>query len=416
MLKNTAALTVFLLSFALFANVGVFDGSGQTPALVKTADIQMVEEVVVMHPSPGRYPIDLSCRNLDKMEFDCKFILRNLSGKSVTVPVGFPIAAERRFAKKDAEYLIDQYKFSVSCGNENYKISFVPYDTKKKFSEIFLWEMSFAPHEEKLLNVKYTVHGYFGMALAEKKTGDPGGEGFLPYKNEYLHFLSLGIGQMQQYITGTASSWAGRVEKATFRYYHTDFEKYLCERGAWHESNSDRKKRLGNLKKSDSVFDVWNPRMPMLCRWTPERVKWQKTVDERGVPCLELNYAPFIPDANGIIEFFYLHIGMPRNEEEFEAIFRSIKKDVDSSYANCLRIRKNKPDVYAKNIKYWERQHPYTPQVRKNVADAVLEFYGIDANNEEIKDFLNNQCWYPQKNPPHITEDFKKYLLEISKE
>ncbi|MBE6405780.1 MAG: hypothetical protein E7040_07145, partial [Lentisphaerae bacterium] len=75
-------LTLCLLLFVFiscFGNAGVFRGSGQTPALGKTDQIQMVEEEIIMIPHRGNYPVDTSCRNLDKMDFRCRFILRNLT-------------------------------------------------------------------------------------------------------------------------------------------------------------------------------------------------------------------------------------------------------------------------------------------------------------------------------------------------
>ena len=414
-MKFKIALAFFIFSAAveLFANVGIFTGGGETPLPGKSVDIQMVEELVEMYPEPGKYPVDLSCRNLDKMYFYCTFKLRNLSNKSIAVPVGFPVSDGSMVTPLDTDVLVKKFKFSASVNGKEYKVRYIPYDKHKTFSDIFMWEMDFLPGEEKVLRVKYCVSGYFGMVMAEKKTGDMVNEAFLPYRKQYLHYLSLGIGQMQQYVTGTASSWAGKVEKATFRYYHTDFEKYLSQRGAWHESKSERKKRLNGLKTAE---EIWNPQMPMLYRWTPERSRWRDTKNAQGIPCLELNYSPFTPDIKSKIEISYFFIAMPRNVEEFDAIHRIIKKDIDTTYASSLRLQKYKPDVYAKHIKYWSRVQPYSSRVKKQIADVVLEFYGIKRNNAEIRDFLINQFWYPQKNPPQITEDFKKYLLEISGE
>ena len=86
---------LFLVFVSCFGNAGVFRGSGQTPALGKTDQIQMVEEEIIMFPRRGDYPVDTSCRNLDKMDFRCRFILRNLSDKKVVIPVGFPLDTEK---------------------------------------------------------------------------------------------------------------------------------------------------------------------------------------------------------------------------------------------------------------------------------------------------------------------------------
>ena len=50
-------LTLCLLLFVFiscFGNAGVFRGSGQTPALGKTDQIQMVEEEIIMFPRRKR--------------------------------------------------------------------------------------------------------------------------------------------------------------------------------------------------------------------------------------------------------------------------------------------------------------------------------------------------------------------------
>ena len=53
--------------------------------------------------------------------------------------------------------------------------------------------------------------------------------------------------------------------------------------------------------------------------------------------------------------------------------------------------------------------------VERNLADAVLEFYGIPRNNPDIKEFLELQCWYPVKNPPKIDEAYREFLLKVSR-
>ena len=62
---------------------------------------------------------------------------------------------------------------------------------------------------------------------------------------------------------------------------------------------------------------------------------------------------------------------------------------------------------------YWQRVGPYTPAVERNLADAVLEFYGIRRNNPEIRDFLERQCWYPAE-PRPIDPALKKHLLKAA--
>ena len=226
---------LFLIAVSCFGNVGVFGGSGQTPMLEKTADIQMVEEEIIMIPRRGNYPVDTSCRNLDKMDFRCRFILRNLSDKKVVLPVGFPLDVELRYLwdekrQYNQQAIISFYAFTAGTKDKTFPVRFVPWDKKKKFSQLFLWEMSFEPKEEIELLVNYTMPGYMGLDMTIRNRD---WDNRKPYKCDYLDELTGGSGQAQFYVTETGSSWAGVIEKAVFRYYPYDFEEYLAKRGAW---------------------------------------------------------------------------------------------------------------------------------------------------------------------------------------
>ena len=50
----------------------------------------------------------------------------------------------------------------------------------------------------------------------------------------------------------------------------------------------------------------------------------------------------------------------------------------------------------------------------KNTADVILEFYGIESGNEDIKGFLKEQVWYPAKEPKEIDPKLKEELLKYS--
>ena len=80
--------------------------------------------------------------------------------------------------------------------NETFPVRFVPYDRERKFSNIFLWKMTFQPGEEVLLKVFYITGGYLGLGSTLRDPTQP-----VHYRHEYLHSLDYGIGEMQQYIT-----------------------------------------------------------------------------------------------------------------------------------------------------------------------------------------------------------------------
>ena len=104
---------------------------------------------------------------------------------------------------------------------------------------------------------------------------------------------------------------------------------------------------------------------------------------------------------------------IPIDAEQFERYCTAVKHHLKKQ-REFKELAKNKnPKAYEK---YWKhRMIPaYGPEVRKNIADVILEFYGIARNNPEIADFLADQMWYPVKTPPQIKDDYKQTLLKIS--
>ena len=407
----------FLISVSCFGNVGVFGGSGQTPMLEKTADIQMVEEEIIMIPRRGNYPVDTSCRNLDKMDFRCRFILRNLSDKKVVLPVGFPLDVELRYLwdekrQYNQQAIISFYAFTAGTKDKTFPVRFVPWDKKKKFSQLFLWEMTFEPKEEIELLVNYTMPGYMGLDMTIRNRD---WDNRKLYKCDYLDELTGGSGQAQFYVTETGSSWVGVIEKAVFRYYPYDFEEYLAKRGAWEESRKNRKKRLEMRKKkpNDSRW-LLSPDMPMIRTWNPAFEQWQpKQGEHKSDRYLELVFQPYKPEKKDNIRIGYTFVCMPQTAEEFEAYCCVIKGKLKRNAEFKEKAKTANPKLYEK---YWKNRNipPYGAAVRKNIADVILEFYGIARNNPEIADFLADQMWYPVKTPPQIKDDYKQMLLKIS--
>ena len=416
MKKFLTVCLLFLIAVSCFGNVGVFRGSGQTPVLTETDQIQMVEEEIIMFPCRGNYPVDPSCRNLDKMNFRCRFILRNLTDKKVVLPVGFPLDTEARLqddkGNANQSQIISHYGFTVGTKNKTFPVRFVPWDKKKKFSQIFLWEMTFEPKQEIELFVNYTMEGYLGLDSTRRNRD---WDKYKLYKCDYLEDLTGGIGQAQFYVTETGSSWAGVIEKAVFRYYPYDFEEYLAKRGAWEESLKERKKRLETRKKKPAdMWQIFSPDMPMLRTWNPTFEQWQpKQGKHKRDRYLELVFQPYKPEKKDNIRIGYTFVCMPQTAEEFELLCTVVNAKLEKQAIFKERLKKNHPDRYEK---YWKNRNipPYGAAVRKNIADVILEFYGIARNNPEIADFLADQMWYPVKTPPQIKDDYKQMLLKIS--
>ena len=418
-MKRLLSSILLFAAVSLFANAGVFRGSGQTVVLDSTAQIQMVEEVVTMMPIRGHYPIEGSCRNLDPMKFHCVFKLRNLTDQAVTVPVGFPISTEALYFHEPAQInqaeAIARFGFVAGTKEECYPVRYVPFDRKKKFSNIFLWEMTFRPKQEIELVVCYTMEGYMGLA-GTRKVGTSAPPWKIPYRHTYLKHLEMAAGEGHQYITHTGKSWAGKIEKATFRITPFDFEKYLRQRGAFEEQ---RKK---NTKPQTQLLIDLLAAAPMVRNWSLEDDRWKLVKDKRGRDLhLELVFAPFEPKSKADdLQIHYIFPAIPATAELFDRLLAFVKKNMEREYAkrdemlkfwtDPQRAKDRPADQIKEATEHWQKLEPYSPAVERNLADAVLEFYGIRRNNPEIKDFLEIQCWYPAE-PRPIDPKLKERLL-----
>lgn len=418
-MKRLLMLLLLVAEASLFANAGVFRGSGQTVVLDSTAKIQMVEEIITMTPMRGHYPVDSSCRNMDPMKFHCVFKLRNLTDQTAMVQVGFPISTEALWFRDGSQIhqteVIAGFGFVAGTREKSYPVRYVPFDQKKKFSNIFLWDMTFQPKQEIELVVCYTMHGYLGMAHTRR--GNKPWERL--FKHTYLKMLEVAAGEGHQYVTETGKSWAGKIEKATFRITPFAFEKYLSKRGAFEEKlEKPKKKDPGRQIMIDLLAAA-----PMVRNWLPDYKKWSLVKDKRGRDLfLELVYAPFEPKSKADdLSFFYVFPCIPMTAENFDLLLDDVKKKMEEEHAMREKMLKfwtdaEKKGTYpAKQIKtateHWRNLEPYSPAVERNLADVILEFYGIRRNNPEIRDFLELQCWYPAE-PRPIEPELKERLLK----
>ena len=412
-MKHLLNSLLFFAATSLFANAGVFRGSGQTVVLDSTAQIQMAEEVITMIPMRGNYPVDSSCRNMDPMKFHCVFKLRNLTEEKHVVQVGFPISTQALWFQDETQInqteVIARFGFVAGTKEKSFPVRYVPFDKDKKFSNIFIWDMTFAPKEEIELIVSYTMQGYMGMATT-RKIGVPWEYNL---KHDYLHNLEMAVGESHMYITETGKSWAGKIEKATFRIAPFDFEKYLTERGAFEGKKLNSSQNIqSNMINSASMIRCWQPKYE----------QWSLVKDKQGRNLyLELVYTPFEPKSNADdLVFSYLFPCIPTTAEQFDQLLAYVKKVIDAQCSKREKMlkfwtdaekKKTHPAEQIKNsTEYWQNVSPYTSAVERNLADAVLEFYGIHRDNPEIKDFLEIQCWYPAEQRP-IDPELKTRLL-----
>ena len=416
-----SAVFAVLWSGVLFGNVGVFRGSGQSVVLDSSEQIQMVEELVEMRPRRGDYPVDTSGQNLDKMDFRCRFLLRNLSDKKVTILVGFPLDTQARLLAPngaiDQSRIIGHYGFVAGTKDRTFPVRFVPWDKDKKFSKIFLWEMTFEPKQEIDLSVSYTTEGYAVLAMTFY-----GGAEAMSYCDRYSEYIALARKEGQSYVTGTGSCWAGKIEKAVFRYYPFAFEEYLGRRGIEDETDERREKRFNNVERKPQYFDHIVGNRRFFRKWAPSPDKWKLVPgrpNHRYESCLELTFAPFTPKVGDRISIGYVFPLLPENIKAFEAFCANAKDQLTRREQAKTKIladpewKKKNP----KNYEYWSKAkvEPYSPKIRKDLADIILEYYGVETGNPDIRGFVTKQIWYPVKNQPPMDEAYKSFLLKISR-
>ncbi len=107
-----SALLIALCRIAL-GNTGVFFGSGHSLQLIKTADVQMVAEDVLITPNCGFSAIK------QWADFRCRFLLKNRSNKTVKIQVGFPLDRELvgppPHPAEDTEKVLDYHFIRARC-------------------------------------------------------------------------------------------------------------------------------------------------------------------------------------------------------------------------------------------------------------------------------------------------------------
>jgi hypothetical protein len=317
--------------------------------------------------------------------------------------------------KIDQAEVVARFGFVAGTKDKTFPIRYVPFDKKKKFSNIFLWDMTFQPKEEIELVVSYTMQGYLGLASTRMNKDRYWEKRMRPH---YLQILEMAVGEGNMYVTETGKSWAGKIEKATFRIVPFDFEKYLSQRGAFEGERAESK------RGKDVQIDIFAT-APLVRYWSPSYEMWQLVKDKLGRELyLELVFAPFEPKGKeDSLTFWYIFPCIPTTAEQFDRLLTKVKEEVEREYAvrgKRLAIFEKRLNDKTENrklneemIAFWKGVGPYSPAVERNLADAVLEFYGIPRNNPEIKEFLELQCWYPAS-PRPIDPALKKRLLELS--
>ena len=350
------ALPIVFLAFASqlsVANVGVFTGYGHSIELTSTDRIKMVREEVTIIPGRGRFHFSGSVPGMDRVEYDCRFELKNLSEDPTKIQVAFPLNSQFLSPPYDrdqkVEDLVAQYRFIVQEGAKIYSLRYTPGDREKKLNNLFLWDLEFKAGETKNLRVSYAMPISMTLASSTKDQSEESNT------QPWLKGLETCMLEIFGYVTETGQSWSGSIDEATFRVYTKGFDDYLLERPAMEGvTEEDRAEYLKQMP-------VWRP---VVCR-IMEPSGWKMT--KQGF--WEIQIKDYRADENLLFQYFILSI--PQTHEDARRVIKMHGLDVSG---------------------------------RKNLADIMREFNGTKTKNQRIEKFLSNQVWHGQTPLRKISE------------
>lgn len=383
-MKSTALLVftlvvVFLgFSSAAFGDAGVFTGNGQDLHQITSKTIQLVSIDVTVLLGRGPFLFDGSVPGMDVAQYDCKFVLRNLSNDSEEVKVGFPV--DSQFAEtaepdspNESQDWVLEYGFIALDQQETYHVEFVrrkAQDGPGEFGSVFVWKMQFSPKETRTLTVQYRIPMSMGVVplATEQKAGlDTGVFG--------QEFLNIGQLDMAGYITSTGASWAGNVEMAKFTLITHPFEKYFNARGITEEPDSEMdREELNQLNFSFPVRHPW----------------WFRKIEPAGWKLVkggvQWEYKDYKPRDS--IAIRYYTTPFPRLPEEVDSLLRRFLNALGPADHRGLELRR--------------------------LREVLLATYGKEPQDEAARNFASHQLWYePRKNfSPGLLTPTQKQILK----
>jgi hypothetical protein len=257
---------------------------------------------------------------------------------------------------KESKEWVSEYSFIARDEASTYHVEFVrrkPKEGPGEFTELFTWNMSFAPLETRTLAVQYRIPMTMGLISTRKDDNThrlPAG----PLEQE---LLNIGMEEVVGYITSTGSSWAGNVESAKFTVITEPFERYLDVRGMGEEPQGDNdEKQDEDAARDREAFPVRHP-------WwfrTISPAGW-KAVD-RGVQWTYKDYKP----KDSIVICYYM-TEFPRLPEEVSPFVDQFLKNLSAA----------DPAVDLGRLK-----------------QLLLATYGKEPEDEVVKQHVSGQLWY----------------------
>lgn len=361
-LSLVLSIAIFGTSDPAIADAGVFTGNGQNLRQISSKSIQLVSIDVSIIPGRGPFLFDGTVLGMDQVQYQCSFVLRNITDKAEEVQVGFPVDSqfardsEPATSKGSSRDWVLNYGFIALDDATTYNVEFVRRKRGRdsgEFGSIFVWKMDFAPRETKTLKVSYHIPMSMGLVSTER---DEQVNRASP-ENGVLAEELVVLAQMEMfgYITSTGSSWSGNVEKATFTVYTDQFERYFERRGITEESSANLSPQEAERFKAS--FPVEHP-------WWFREIKptgWEQV--KGGLQWQHTHFKPKDP-----IEVRYYMTQLPSRAE-----------DVGVFLEQALRRAGQKGSAVGE---------------METIKQLLLATWGMEPQTSQVKAFAAEQIWY----------------------
>ena len=357
------SIVLFLPSIAS-ANAGIFFGSGHTISLGKTENVQLVSEEVVITPRGGWVP------EADTVDYWCAFTLKNLDDKPVAIQVGFPLDSQSIEGPKpntDVTKMVLKHHFIAREDEKTYHVRYVAHDREKKFSTLFVWDMTFKPSETKTLHVAYQMP--ISRALAEPNKDSFTPNGSKRHREKPWHrTLETAVVAHFHYVTETGKSWAGEIEHATFR-VETGQWMHCLERRPYMVDEEPAPSRVEGEGELPETLPDGSPR-PFASMFHTKAWAVFSHIEPNGAKrndkgTITWTYRPY--KAGKPLHFCYWSVPLPHTVA-----------DCDEWVKHVLGPKPGKADL-------------------AELREIMAGFYGVAPQSAAAKSFLKQQNWYHPK-------------------
>jgi hypothetical protein len=299
----------------------------------------MVSEEVTIEPVLGPWIMG------DGVRYDCRFVLKNISSTDAALQVGFPIDAEIPVEPTgDESDKVMACHFIARDKRQTYHVRYVRSEPPARYRELLVWDMHFTPGEEKVLRVSYDLPMSTALASSVRPEHRPSNGSVPTYGRSWFGKLDSCLCEWLTYTTDTGNSWAGSIEKATFR-IHTAGLAY------WMNRRSDY-----ILAGVDCCIDVG------LTHLEQSPGDWNYDAESGFMTWKVRDYKPGEP-----IRFIWYGTALPAEADECETIVRQLLGE-----------------------------HPPEAEVLE-LSEIVAAFYGIAPQTVAVKEFVERQVWYHPK-------------------